>query len=679
LINGITIAVNLRPLYPGRIGGQETYVRVLLDRWIAESLGKDIDWVLFTNKANHDTFKHLSTGCRRILLPDADYESFIFSQLTCIQPNLYFCPLLTLEPLNPPCLSAVMIPDLQHEFFPDFFSADVLRWRHSTYPTSSERAACVFTNSEFSKKTFVDKLGIPPEKIFAIHLDADDIFRRPLERGRLDEVRNKYDLRDDYIFYPANFWPHKNHEVLFHAFADARYRLGRLSLVLTGAKDDRLDMLQALARKLGIDSVVRYIGHIPKEDLPCLYRGARALVFPSLFEGFGIPIVEAFCCECPVICSNTTSCPEIAGDGALLVDPSNPHEISAAIQKLDGDESLRKKLVNTGRILADQFRNNRLAEKTLERLVAAIEENRQPTATTHVLPRMSIITPSFNQGKFIQETINSVLSQNYPDLEYWVMDGGSSDETIDILRTSGPKVQWVSEKDNGQADAVNKGFSSATGDIIGWLNSDDTYLPGTLAYVGEYFSNHPGIDVVYGDGYYIDPDGAVIHPYRTLDFSWESLAHECYICQPTVFFRRRVLAQAGALDVNLRVALDYEFWMRLFRQYPPVRLPRFLAASRMYADNKTLSLRQTAYREIIQVVRKHFGFVPYSWVLGYASYWWHRNDQFIDPKPVTAIVVFITLILMGWYNRFNLRYLWRWVTNKEHGMRSEIFRSMRQA
>jgi glycosyltransferase involved in cell wall biosynthesis len=678
-MHGITIAVNLRPLYPGRIGGMETYVRVLLDRWIAGPLGKDIHWVIFTNEANHDTFEHLSAGCRRILLPNADYESFIFSQLTRIQPDLYFCPLLTLEPLNPPCLSAISIPDLQHEFFPDFFSADVLRWRRSAYPASAERAACVFTISEFSRRTFVEKLGIASEKVFAIHLDADGIFRRPLDQGRLAQVREEYDLGDNYVFYPANFWPHKNHETLFHAFADARYKLGRLSLVLTGAKDDRMDILKALARKLGIDPVVRYAGYVPKEDLPSIYHGARALVFPSLFEGFGIPIVEAFCCECPVICSNTTSCPEIAGDGALLIDPLNPHEISAAIQKLDRDDSLREKLVSAGKNLADQFRDNQLAERTLAQLVAAIEKNRQRTASNHVLPRISIITPSFNQGGFVQATISSVLSQDYPYLEYWILDGGSGDKTIDILRACGPEVQWVSEKDNGQADAVNKGFARATGDIIGWLNSDDTYLPGTLAYVGEYFANHPDVDVVYGDGYYVDQDGAVIHPYRTLDFSWESLAHECYICQPTVFFRRRVLEQVGCLDVKLKVALDYEFWMRLFRRYPPVRLPRFLSTSRMYADNKTLSLRRIAYKEIIEAVRKHFGFVPYSWVLGYASYWWHRNDQFVDPKQTTATVVLLTLILMAWYNLSNPRYLWRWITNKEHGMRGEVFRSMRQA
>jgi len=675
----VTIAVNLRPLYPGRIGGMETYVRVLLDRWIAGPAGKEIHWLLFTNEANHDTFQHLSQGCRRILLPNVEYESFLFSQLTQIQPNLYFCPLLTLEPLEPPCLSAISIPDLQHEFLPQFFSEEILRWRRGAYPASAKRAACVFTISDYSKNTFVDKLGIPADKIFAIHLDVDDVFRRPLDPEHLARVRQKYDLPDDYLFYPANFWPHKNHELLFHAFADARYKLKKLSLVLTGAQDDRLRVLKTLACDLGIDPVVRYVGYVPKEDLPYFYRGARALVFPSLFEGFGIPIVEAFCCDCPVICSNTTSCPEIAGDGALLVNPSDAHEISAAIQSLEQDPALRERLVKAGRNLAEQFRGNRLAEATLERLVDVIKRNPQGITSTPVLPRISVITPSFNQGEFIRATIQSVLSQNYPDPEYWVMDGGSTDQTVDILRACGPEVRWVSEKDNGQADAINRGFARSTGDIVAWLNSDDTYLPGTLEFVGDYFARHPNVDVVYGDGYYVDRQGTVNQPYRTLDFSWESFVHECYICQPTVFFRRRVLDEVGGLDAKLHVALDYEFWMRLFRRHPPVRLPRFLATSRMYADNKTLSQRKTAYREIIRIVRKHYGYVPYSWTLGYASYWWHHNDQYSAPRRTTAPVVLLTLLLMAWYNRFNPRYLWRWLKNKEHGMRAEVFRSIRQS
>lgn len=672
-----TIAINLRPLYPGRIGGMETYVRVLLDRWIAGSAGQGVHWILFTNEANHDSFQHLSDGCRRILLPNAGYESFLSSQLAQIQPSLYFCPLLTLEPLNPPCPSAISIPDLQHEFFPRFFSEEVLNWRRRTYRTSADRAACVFTISEYSKVTFIEKLGLAPEKVFVTHLDVDEVFHRPPDPQQLAQVREKLCLPDQYLFYPANFWPHKNHETLFHAFADARQKLGRLSLVLSGAQDDRLGVLNALVRDLGIDPVVRYIGYAPKEDLPYVYRGARALVFPSLFEGFGIPIAEAFCCDCPVICSDTTSCPEIAGDGALLVNPADPRAISAAIQELEQDDSLRTRLMETGRKRADHFRRGRLAEVTLERLMEVINADVRHAANVRVLPRISVITPSFNQGQFIRATIQSVLSQQYADLEYWVIDGGSSDETVEILRSCGPEVRWVSEKDQGQADAINKGFARATGEIVAWLNSDDTYLPGTLEFVGDYFAGHPEVDVVYGDGYYVDREGSVLQPYHTSDFSRESFVHECYICQPTVFFRRRVLDDIGGLDANLRIALDYEFWMRLFLRYPPVRLPRFLATSRMYSENKTLSERDRAYREIIQTVRKHYGYVPYSWSLGYASYWWHRNDQYSDPRRTTPVVVLLALVFMAWLNRANPRYLWRWIKSKNYGMYAEVFRSMK--
>ncbi len=672
-----TIAVNLRPLYPGRIGGMETYVRHLLDRWIGKPLGEGINWILFTNEANHDTFEYLSNQCHRIMLPNAEYESFLFSQLAQIQPNLYFCPLLTLEPLDPPCLSAITIPDLQHEFLPQFFSDDVLRWRRSAYASSAKRAACVFTISEFSKNTFVEKLGIPTEKIAAIPVDVDEIFLHSVDRERLSRVRRMYQLPDDYLFYPANFWPHKNHEVLFHAFADARRKLGRLSLVLTGAQDERLNVLKKLAGQLGIDPVVHYMGYIPKEDLPCFYRGARALVFPSLFEGFGIPIVEAFCCDCPVICSNTTSCPEIAADAGLLVNPSNPHEISDAIQKLEQDGSLREQLVSAGRKAKERFCGNRLAEDTLKHITEIMAKYSTRPVYAPALPRISVITPSFNQGAFIQATIESILSQKYPNLEYLVLDGGSSDETLDILKSCGSEVQWISEKDEGQADAINKGLRRASGEVIGWLNSDDTYLPGALEYVGRFFAEHSKVDVVYGDGYYVNREGTIVQPYHTLDFSWESFAHECYICQPTVFFRRCVLDNVGMLDPKLHVALDYEFWMRLFRKHPPVRLPRFLATSRMYPDNKTLSQRRIAYKEIIQVVRKHYDYVPYSWTLGFASYLYHRNDQYWDPRKTTPVVVLLTLLLMGWFNRSNPRYLWRWITNREHGMRAELFRSMR--
>jgi glycosyltransferase involved in cell wall biosynthesis len=291
--------------------------------------------------------------------------------------------------------------------------------------------------------------------------------------------------------------------------------------------------------------------------------------------------------------------------------------------------------------------------------------------STAKLPKISVIIPSLNHQGFIDTTLRSVLDQNYPNLELWVIDGGSTDGTVERLKNYGDAVSWISEPDHGQADAVNKGFARATGEIFGWLNSDDTYLRGALRYVGEFFADHPSDDAAYGDAYYVDRDGEVVRPYDTRDFDLGALANECYVCQPAVFFRRHVLADVGMLDASLRVALDYDFWIRLFRTHPPVRLPRFLATFRMYPENKTLALRSRAYREIVQTLRKHYGFVPYSWSLGHASYLWHRNDQFHDPRRASAPVFVLALLAMTWYNRYNPRYLWNWITSSR-GFRSEF-------
>jgi len=288
-----------------------------------------------------------------------------------------------------------------------------------------------------------------------------------------------------------------------------------------------------------------------------------------------------------------------------------------------------------------------------------------------------VVTPSFNQGKFIRDTLESVLSQQYPDLEYRVVDGGSKDETVSILESYGPRLLWTSEKDAGQADAINKGFASATGEIISYLNSDDTYLPGTLHYVGEFFASHPEVDVIYGDGYFMDGQGEVLEPYPTRDFNWETFAEECYICQPTVFFRRRVLTEVGLMDQDLQFCMDYDFWMRLFPVHPPERVPRFLANSRMHPENKTLSQGPGVHREAIRAVGKHYGYAPCSWIFTYASSLGHRDHQNDLPRPATLRVVVLTVVLMFWYNRTNPRYLWRWMKMNGFGMRSELLKSLR--
>lgn len=231
---------------------------------------------------------------------------------------------------------------------------------------------------------------------------------------------------------------------------------------------------------------------------------------------------------------------------------------------------------------------------------------------------ISVVTPSFNHGRFIERTILSVLEQDIPGMDYFIADGGSTDETIDILRHYEDRLQWISEKDNGQADGVNKGIRATKGEIIGWLNSDDIYYPGALAAVLDLFERNPGIDVIYGDADHIDEMGGIIEPYYTEDWNYERLKEVCFLCQPAVFFRRRLIEKAGLLVPGLRYCMDYEYWLRLGALTPFTRIDKVLAGSRMYQENKTLGDRVPVHREINNMLLEKIGDVPDKWVYAYA-------------------------------------------------------------
>lgn len=174
-----------------------------------------------------------------------------------------------------------------------------------------------------------------------------------------------------------------------------------------------------------------------------------------------------------------------------------------------------------------------------------------------------------------------MLSQGIDGLAYLVFDGGSTDDTLEVLRPYADRVTVVSERDRGQADAVNKGLRAAHGDIIGWLNSDDVYYPHALATVLATFAAHPEVDVIYGEADHIDEGDAVLEPYPTEAFDYERLKDVCFLCQPAVFFRRSVVERDGPLNVDCRYSLDYEFWLRVLRTRTPMRIAARLAGSRL--------------------------------------------------------------------------------------------------
>ena len=235
--------------------------------------------------------------------------------------------------------------------------------------------------------------------------------------------------------------------------------------------------------------------------------------------------------------------------------------------------------------------------------------------------RVSIITPSLNQGRFIELTIKSVLDQQLRgrDLEYLVVDGGSRDDTLAILQRYAHRLRSISEPDRGQADAVNKGLRLTSGDIIGWLNSDDIYYPDAVRSACDFLDRYPLVDLVYGDANRVDERGIVLGPYPTEAFDIGRLQDTCFLCQPAVFFRRRVVERFGGLDEGLHYVLDHEYWLRLALGGATfAHLDRTLAAWRLYPEIKSQAGRMRMHLEANQMLRERLGRVPDRWIYNYA-------------------------------------------------------------
>ena len=213
-------------------------------------------------------------------------------------------------------------------------------------------------------------------------------------------------------------------------------------------------------------------------------------------------------------------------------------------------------------------------------------------------PMVTIVTPSFNQGQFIEETIRSVLLQGYPSLEYLVMDGGSTDNSVEIIRKYEPWLKyWVSEKDSGQSDAINKGFARGTGSVLAWLNSDDRFQFGAIRAAVEFLRQHADVGMVYGDYTEIDEHSNLIGTYKSPDFDLcLQIVHQL-IPQPTAFFQRVLWEQMGPLNVNFHYVMDYDLWTRAALRFPIVHIHALMADMRMHSASKTVGQTERFYHD----------------------------------------------------------------------------------
>lgn len=254
-----------------------------------------------------------------------------------------------------------------------------------------------------------------------------------------------------------------------------------------------------------------------------------------------------------------------------------------------------------------------------------------------ILPKITVVTPSLNQGRYLETAIRSVLEQDYPNLEYIIQDGGSTDDSVDIIRRYEKEIaHWTSAADGGPAEAINRGFSRATGDILAWLNGDDAYLPGTLHAVAEAFARLPDADLAYGEGWYIDESGARIEPCRFVrrNFKRIYLVNKDPILQPAAFWRRSLWAKTGPLDTTLHWVFDWEWFIRAHAHGRFHYLPRDMAYYRVQPAALTRTGGLARQLEHARVTRRY-------------GAWWHPNHVVQQTRRLDAFGGRVT----GWLPR----------------------------
>lgn len=244
------------------------------------------------------------------------------------------------------------------------------------------------------------------------------------------------------------------------------------------------------------------------------------------------------------------------------------------------------------------------------------------------LPLVSIVTPSYNQGRFIEETILSVLNQDYPNIEYLIIDGGSTDGTLDILRKYEDQLIWVSEPDKGQSDAVNKGWRLARGEFLSWLNSDDVATPLAVRNSVRILQSNPDIVMTFGANIEIDADGREIGVWELREFDYHQLAgHPDWVAPPMMMSRRSVLERLGMLDTSLHYAMDYDLFVRLSRHGKVHYLPVYLHRFRRHSTAKSV-IGWDAHKREILLVNKRYGSVQRGRLL--RQYWSTRIRRFTN-------------------------------------------------
>jgi glycosyltransferase involved in cell wall biosynthesis len=361
------VGLSLLTLFPGRAGGAETYVRGLLGAFAAGE-GPELATLLTSRYSGPSVSEFVGERIRVVPVDSYRPGNSRLTRLIAMQTarlnngriagdvptglDLIHFPVTVPIPKVKGLPTVVSLLDVQHHDLPAMFSPAERAFRRWGYDNAARQANQVITITQFSADRITELLGIAADRVHAIHLGIDHDLFTP--NGPAATVAG---LPDRYLYYPANSWPHKNHRRLIEAFS--RVDDPELGLVLTGANSDVLNLRADDAR-------VHHLGHIAETEVAGLYRGAEALIFPSLYEGFGLPPLEAMACGCPVAASNVGAVAEVCGDAALLFDPEDVGAIADVITRVTTEESLRAELAAAGTARAAEFTWRKTARKHLE-------------------------------------------------------------------------------------------------------------------------------------------------------------------------------------------------------------------------------------------------------------------------------------------------------------------------
>jgi len=374
-----------------------------------------------------------------------------------------------------------------------------------------------------------------------------------------------------------------------------------------------------------------YHGVLAGPAMDLLYRRARLLIVPSRFESFGMVAIEAMHRGCVPVVADQTALIDVVDDAALIFHNGAVDDLVGHLRPLMADAvRWQEKSAACQLRAARDFDPDYLFKQNLyhfESLRQARRDRIQPppaASSAPGRPLISVVTPSFNQGRYIEETIVSILDQDYPRFEHLVMDGGSTDETLRILQKY-PHLRWVSERDLGQTHAINKGLLQARGEIVAYLNSDDVYRAGTFHAVADFFRDHPETQIVVGNCDIIGVDSRVTGHWKARAggvaelvqyWRWGSLH-----CTPqqSVFFRRSLLAEIGLFDPRFHMVMDYNFWLRTARRHRFEAIDRTLAAFRVVPTTKTGGRADEMYLEEYAASREFWPDLPLGRRLGVAA------------------------------------------------------------